>query len=180
MLAPSAAYAAVGELGLTGLKAGTPAAITRHDGHTPRPKPEPPPGRACRCVQASWWTPNPSSICGKVTRSFCRSSSALFKAEAAGDLRIALSALTLAQVLTGPLRAGQDALAQRYEKALANYTVAPLGTAVAALAARTRARYGLKLPDAIQLATALNLEAAARVTHNRYFERMQGLLIIWG
>jgi predicted nucleic acid-binding protein len=104
----------------------------------------------------------------------------LFEADAAGELQIAISAITLAEVLTGPLRAGQEALAQRYEKALTNSTVVPVGNAVAALAARMRARYGLKLPDAIQLATALDLEAAALVTHDRDFARVEGLLILRG
>lgn len=104
----------------------------------------------------------------------------LFEAEAAGEVQIAISTITLAEVLTGPLRSGQDALAQRYERALAHYTVAPFTSAVAALSARLRARYGLKLPDAIQLATALELEAAALVTHDRDFVRVDGLLILRG
>ncbi len=105
----------------------------------------------------------------------------LFEADAAGDLRIAISCITLAEVLTGPLRQGQDALAQRYERALTDhYLVLPVSNAIAALAARMRARYGLKLPDAIQLATALDLEAAALVTHDRDFSRVEGLRIVTG
>lgn len=104
----------------------------------------------------------------------------LFEAEAAGQLRAAISTITLAEVLTGPLRNGQEALAQRYESALAHFTVAPVSSAIAALAARMRARYGLKLPDAIQLATALNLEAAALVTHDRDFASVEGLTIVRG
>lgn len=104
----------------------------------------------------------------------------LFEAEAAGELQIAISTITLAEVLTGPLRSRNDALAQRYERALAHYTVAPVTSTVAAMAARMRARYGLKLPDAIQLATALDLEAAALVTHDRDFSRVEGLTILRG
>jgi predicted nucleic acid-binding protein len=104
----------------------------------------------------------------------------LFEADAAGELQIAISTITLAEVLTGPLRSRHDALAQRYEKALAHYAVVPVSSAIAALAARMRARYGLKLPDAIQLATALDLEATALVTHDRDFAKVQGLSIIRG
>ncbi len=104
----------------------------------------------------------------------------LFEADAAGELHIAISTITLAEVLTGPLRGGNDALALRYEKALANYDVAPVSSTVAALAARMRARYGLKLPDAIQLATALDLEAVALVTHDRDFAKVEGLSILRG
>jgi predicted nucleic acid-binding protein len=104
----------------------------------------------------------------------------LFEAHAAGELRIAISTVTLAEVLTGPLRHGHDALAQRYEKALATYTVVPVSSSIAALAARMRARYALKLPDAIQLATALDMEAVALVTHDRDFAKVDGLSIIRG
>jgi predicted nucleic acid-binding protein len=104
----------------------------------------------------------------------------LFEAEAAGDLNIAISTVTLAEVLTGPLRTGQSALAQRYEKALARFTWVPVDGAVAVSAAGLRARYGLKLPDAIQLATALQVGAAALVTHDRDFARVEGLDILRG
>ncbi len=105
----------------------------------------------------------------------------LFEADAAGGLRIVISCITLAEVLTGPLRQGQDALAQRYERALTeHYFVVPVSNAIAALAARLRARYVLKLPDAIQLAAALDLEAAALVTHDRDFSRVEGLRIVTG
>lgn len=104
----------------------------------------------------------------------------LFEGEAAGELQIAVSTITLAEVLTGPLRAGQDALARRYETALSRYVVVAVDSAIAVSAARLRARYALKLPDAIQLATALELGASALVTHDRDFARVQGLAILRG
>ncbi|MFN0182494.1 MAG: type II toxin-antitoxin system VapC family toxin [Aquabacterium sp.] len=104
----------------------------------------------------------------------------LFEAEAAGDLQIAISTITVAEVLAGPLRAGQDALARRYEKALGRYVVVAVDSAIAVSAARLRARYALKLPDAIQLATALEMGAAALVTHDRDFAKVQGLAVLRG
>ena len=103
----------------------------------------------------------------------------LFEAEAAGDLQMSISTITVAEMLTGPLRAGQDALAQRYEKA-ARFAVVPVSTAVAVLAARMRAKYGLKLPDALQLAAALDVGAAALVSHDRNFSRVEGLTVLRG
>jgi predicted nucleic acid-binding protein len=104
----------------------------------------------------------------------------LFEAEAEQKLQIALSAVTLAEVLAGPFKAGQDALARRYERALNQFEVVPVGPATAVQAARLRARYALKLPDAIQLASALEIGAAALVTHDRDFSRVQGLSILLG
>ena len=60
----------------------------------------------------------------------------LFEAAVAGTLSIALSTITLAEVLTGPLKAAQTALAKRYEKALSAYTLISVTPSIAALAAQ--------------------------------------------
>jgi predicted nucleic acid-binding protein len=104
----------------------------------------------------------------------------LFEAAAQGNLSVALSTITLAEVLTGPLKAGQTALAKRYEKSLSHYAVIPVSTPIAALAAQLRAQYRLKLPDAIQLATALDIGATAFVTHDRDFSQVTGVNILMG
>jgi predicted nucleic acid-binding protein len=104
----------------------------------------------------------------------------LFAAADAGELHIALSTITLAEVLTGPFKAGKTALAKRYEKALSQYTVVPVSPAIAALAAQLRVDYRLRLPDAIQLATALDIGASAFVTHDRDFSRVTGIDILTG
>ena len=104
----------------------------------------------------------------------------LFEAAARGHLVIALSTITLAEVLTGPLKAGETALAKRYEKALLQYRVVDASAPIAALAAQLRAQYRLKLPDAFQLAAALDISAAALVTHDRDFSQVTGLDILTG
>ena len=104
----------------------------------------------------------------------------LFEAAAKGHLLIALSTITLAEVLTGPFKAGQTALAKRYERALLQYRVVDVSAPIAALAAQLRAQYRLKLPDALQLATALDMGAAALVTHDRDFSQVTGLDIVTG
>lgn len=104
----------------------------------------------------------------------------LFEAAEDGRVELALSTITLAEVLTGPYKAGEVALAKRYEKALGRYQIMPFSTEVAIQAAQLRAQYGLKLPDAAQLATALDMGAAALVTHDRDFSGVQGLPIFYG
>lgn len=104
----------------------------------------------------------------------------LFEAAAAGDLTIRLSTITLAEVLSGPFKAGQTALAKRYEKALSRLSVIPVSPSIAVLAAQLRAQYRLKLPDAIQLASALDVGAAAFVTHDRDFSQVTGVAILTG
>jgi predicted nucleic acid-binding protein len=104
----------------------------------------------------------------------------LFEAAQRRDVHIALSTITLAEVLTGPFKAGQAALAKRYEKALSQYNVIPVSASIAVLAAQLRVTYRLKLPDAIQLATALDIGAAALVTHDRDFSHVTGIDILTG
>lgn len=68
----------------------------------------------------------------------------------------------------------------RYEKTLEAVEVVPLLQSIAATAARLRASTGLRLPDALQAATALEIGAAALVTHDRDFSRLTGLRILLG
>ena len=104
----------------------------------------------------------------------------LFEAAERGQIQLALSTVSLAEVLTGPFKAGQTALAKRYETALCAYQVVPLSAAVASLAAQLRVQYRLKLPDAVQLASALQIGASALVTHDRDFSTVQGLPVLMG
>ena len=104
----------------------------------------------------------------------------LFEAAERGQIQLALMTASLAEVLTRPLKAGQTALAKRYETALGAYQVVPLSAAVASLAAQLRVQYRLKLPDAVQLASALDIGAAALVTHDRDFSAVQGLPVLMG
>jgi len=102
----------------------------------------------------------------------------LFERHAAGDLRLAVTTVSIAEVLTGPLKAGEEALAKRYRATLESWIVVALDADIAESAARLRASYGLKLPDAVQLASALAINAAALVTHDRDFSRVRGLRVL--
>lgn len=102
----------------------------------------------------------------------------IFEAHAAGDLRFAVTTITIAEVLTGPLQARDDALARRYRAILESWQPVPLDIDIAENAARLRASLRLKLADAVQAASALAINAAALVTHDRDFSRVRSLRII--
>lgn len=104
----------------------------------------------------------------------------LFEAAARGDVQLLTSTITLAEVLVGPHRAGHAALARRYETALCEYEVLPVTIAVSALAAQLRAQHRLRLPDALQLATALEGGAQAFVTHDQDFSAIDAIPVITG
>lgn len=102
----------------------------------------------------------------------------LFTAHEGGRYRFAVSTVTIAEVLTRPLQAGDEALARRYRALLESWRVAPPDADIAESAARLRAAYRLKLPDAVQAATALALDADALVTHDRDFSRIGALRML--
>jgi predicted nucleic acid-binding protein len=102
----------------------------------------------------------------------------LFEAHAAGRLRFAVTTITIAEVLTGPLSAGDDGLAQRSLAILQSWRPVALDVGIAENAARLRASLRLKLADAVQAASALAINAAAFVTHDRDFSRVRSLRVI--
>lgn len=102
----------------------------------------------------------------------------LFARHGAGALRLAVSSVTLSEVLAGPLGKGEEAIARRYRAVLESWGVVDLTADIAEQAARVRVQYRLKLPDAIQLATALAINADALVTHDRAFGKVRGIHIL--
>lgn len=102
----------------------------------------------------------------------------IFDAHAAGTVRLAVTTITVAEVLTGPLRGEDDALVARCRAVLESWNPVALDVDIAERAARLRASLGLKIPDAIQLASALAINASALVTHDRDLSRVRALRVI--
>ena len=111
-------------------------------------------------------------------RKFAPRFAPLFERHARGEIALAVTTITIAEVLTGPFGAGEEALAKRYRATLESWQVVDFGADLAESAARLRASYRLKLPDAIQLASALAINADALVTHDRDFTDVRGLRIL--
>lgn len=109
---------------------------------------------------------------------FSRRFAPLFQLHAEGRIRFAVTTVTIAEVLIGPLQGGDDALARRYRAVLESWRVLDLNAGLAEDAARLRARLRLKLPDAIQAASALSINAEALVTHDRDFSRVSALRVL--
>lgn len=102
----------------------------------------------------------------------------LFTRHALGDLAFAISTITIAEVLTGPLGAGDEVLSKRYRAVLESWQVVELTADIAESAARLRAKLKLKLPNAIQVASALAINADALVTYGRDFAKVKGLRVL--
>jgi predicted nucleic acid-binding protein len=102
----------------------------------------------------------------------------LFEAQSLGHVRFAVTTIAIAEVLTGPAQADDDELVRRYRTILESWHVVDLTPDIAEVAARLRTSLRLKLPDAVQVASALSINAAALITHDRDFSRVRTLQII--
>ena len=102
----------------------------------------------------------------------------LFDRHAKGEIAFAVTTITIAEVLTGPLSAGNEALVKRYRAVLESWQVIEITADIAESAARLRASLKIKLPDAIQAASAIAINADALVTHDRDFSRVTGLRVV--
>jgi predicted nucleic acid-binding protein len=105
----------------------------------------------------------------------------VFSAVAAHDLAAVTSSITLLEVLVHPLRANQPALAAEYEQILtrsSGVTLIPLDLALLRRAAHLRATSGLKTPDALQLAAALQSGCSVFLTNDERIPRVPGLRVL--
>ena len=92
-----------------------------------------------------------------------------FSAMDRGEFTAITSTVTLLEVLVHPLRLRDDTLVQQYRSILLNargLTTVPLSHDIAEEAARLRAAYSIRTPDAIQLATALRAGASHFLTND--------------
>lgn len=87
----------------------------------------------------------------------------LFRSIDDGHIAAVTSELTLAEVLIKPLETRRDDVVAIYKELLQSsehLNVVPIDRAVLASAARLRAGLGIKLPDAIHVATAIERSGA--------------------
>lgn len=79
---------------------------------------------------------------------------------------LAISPLVQLECLVGPMKTGNLVLQNYYEEGLRRLVNLPLPEAVFLQAARARAQFGLKTPDAIHLAAAQHHRCAALWTND--------------
>ena len=105
----------------------------------------------------------------------------IFDRMARGRLRAVTSVVTLAEVLVRPFQRGDVRLEASYRNLLqrsANVDLLPIADEVAARAAELRARYRLRLADALQVALALQASCEAFLTNDLTLRRVTELRIL--
>lgn len=106
---------------------------------------------------------------------------AVFDAIDDGSLVGVTSPITLAESLVVPYRVGLTALELRYINCIVyahNTDFVPIDERVASHAAALRARYGLRLPDALQAAAAQQARCDALLTNDPIFRRIAELSVL--
>ena len=105
----------------------------------------------------------------------------IFAAISAGNLNAVTSALTLMETLVLPYRLGNVLLANQYEAFLTRSRGLKLDritTNTCRAAAQLCAAYGIKTPDALQLATALMAKCSTFLTNDRALPPIAGIHIV--
>lgn len=100
---------------------------------------------------------------------------------AATGRQLVTSELTLSECLVMPYRTGDLPLAERYEAFLGSsrgLSLIPVDRPSLRAAAQLRARYGLKTPDALQIAAALATSSTSFITNDRRLPEIPGLRIL--
>ncbi len=107
--------------------------------------------------------------------------SRLFDFNDKGCFSFITSSVTLLEVLVKPLQAGQTDVAEQYRNIL---TTAPgielfdVTAAIAGQAAQLRAKYNLRTPDAIQLATSIELRADYFLTNDNKLKVVSETIVV--
>jgi len=104
-----------------------------------------------------------------------------FKAISNKELKVVTSIVTLLEVLVIPKRNDDAELAQRYRDFLLeldNVTTYLLSQSIAEEAARLRAFYSIRTPDAIQMATAIHAGAPFFLTNDARLPSLPNLKVL--
>lgn len=105
----------------------------------------------------------------------------LFNAAESGRITIVTSTITMIEVLTQPYRVGHDEIAKNYRESLQAsqlIRMVPVTDQIADKSAVLRARYGLRTPDAIQIATAIVQNATVFVTNDKQFRTISEIEVV--
>lgn len=106
---------------------------------------------------------------------------ALLQAAEQAPIMLYSSAITLTEVLTLPMKRRDTTLAQAYRTILSQsvgFRLVAVDAHVAEVAADLRARYTLRTPDALHLATAIVADCDAFLTNDKGLRRVNELRVL--
>lgn len=99
----------------------------------------------------------------------------IFKKIEAGEISANISTLVFAELLVPAYRARENKCAEKVVHILSNYPnleIIPLTIEISTTAAKLRAIHGLRTPDAIHIATALESKSRGIITNDKGFKKI--------
>jgi predicted nucleic acid-binding protein len=106
---------------------------------------------------------------------------AIFKHVQQSKINLNTSALTLTEVLMKPIQAQNQSLQTQYRNLLLNtqnLSTVTINSQIAIKAAELRAKYNLRTPDALQVATGINTACDAFLTNDKGLKRVTEIAIL--
>jgi len=104
-----------------------------------------------------------------------------FEALQHGEFAVVTSVMSLLEALVVPLRRGDTDLARKYRDILSKtrgLTTMSIFSSIAEEAAKLRASYNIRTPDAIQMATATFARAKFFLTNDKRLPSLPGLQVL--
>ena len=103
----------------------------------------------------------------------------IFSSMESGKWRGVTSAITLMEINVHPWQIGREDVARKYEALLVNFpnlSIVNIDRDVARIASQLRARFGVRPPDALQVAASLVADAKLYLTNDRRLSSLQSLI----
>jgi predicted nucleic acid-binding protein len=107
--------------------------------------------------------------------------SEILYAVSTGKCTAVVSELTLMELLVRPLRLEREDVVDEYEALLThfpNLNLVAIRREILLKAAALRARYGLRTPDAIIVATGILQGATRIITNDQHWKRLEGIDVV--
>lgn len=102
----------------------------------------------------------------------------IFLALTANELEAVTSIITLAELLSLKVSPAKTALLYKKFTVLPQLSFLPVDESIAVEAAKIRRRYGFRLPDAIQLATAIVSGQEAFISNDKRLQKVKDIPVI--
>lgn len=105
----------------------------------------------------------------------------LFEFIEEGEIKGKTSVITYLEILTKPKKERRDDLVEEYEILLTNYPnleIIPVNKEIADVSSSLRAKYDLRTPDAIQVATSIVEGAFLFITNDLNMKKIQEIEVI--
>lgn len=97
-----------------------------------------------------------------------------------GKMEAVFSSIGMIEILTGPKKMGRHDLALQYKELIThfpNLTIAGINEQVINIASDLRARYGIRTPDAIHVATAIDFGAEKFFTNDKGLRKIKEISV---